>query len=239
MYFTTLLSYFCCYTLYTFPLHVKRALRLKGTAIFFCEKDVFQFLLWKSSILPEHFTSEDLKIINNHDLEKLTNLSIKGCSYSKSVMKHYSEQLWQSTINSQYQLEGYTEAPTVSTTKLRFPPKTTRQLETLFLSLFYPNNIMNEFLHRFNSSKFVSPLCECRRGAQNSLHLLVDCHDIQANKRNNMSELLERHPLHNIVNHGYGGNSMLISWNRLREFFDLALEITKDAEEFLRVEVKL
>ena len=51
-------------------------------------KDVFQFLLWKSSILSEHFTNEDLKIINNHDLEKLTSLSIKGCSYIKSVIKN-------------------------------------------------------------------------------------------------------------------------------------------------------
>ena len=56
--------------------------------------------------------------------------------------------------------------------------------------------------------------------------------------KENMSELLERHPFHNIVNHSYGGNSMLISWSRLREFFDLALEITKDAEEFLRIVVK-
>ena len=88
-----------------------------------------------SSILPEHFTSEDLKVINNHDLEKLTSLSIKGCSYSKSVIKHYSKWLWQSTINSQYQLEGYTKEPTVSTTKLKFPPKTSRQLETSGIAL--------------------------------------------------------------------------------------------------------
>jgi len=202
-------------------------------------KDVFQFLSWKSSIHPEHFTKEDQNIINNHDLEKFSSLSIKGCSYSKSVMKHYSEQLWQSSINSQYQLEGYTEAPTVSTTKLKFPPKTSRQLETLFLSLFYPNNIMNEFLHRFNSSKFDSPLCECGRGEQNSLHLLIFCPDIQLKKRNSMSELLISHPLHNILNQGYGGNSMLISWSRLHKFFDLAVEITRDAEQFLRTEIKL
>ena len=62
---------------------------------------------------------------------------------------------------------------------------------------------------------------------------------VQADKRKKMSELLERHPFHNIINHGYGGNSMLISWSRLREFFDLALEITKDAEEFLQIEIKL
>ena len=140
-------------------------------------KDVFQFLLWKSSIIPEHFTNEDLKIINNHDLGKLTSLSIKGYSYSKSVMKHYSEQLWQSSINSQYQLEGYTEAPTVSATKLKFPPKSSRQLETLFLSLFYPNNIMNV-------------------GEGRKIHLpayYTDCPDVQADKRKKMSELLERH----------------------------------------------
>ena len=83
------------------------------------------------------------------------------------------------------------------------------------------------------------PLCECRRGAQNSLHLLTDCPNVQADKREKISELLERHPFHNIINHDYGGNSMLISWSRLREFFDLALEITKDAEEFIRIEIKL
>ena len=54
-----------------------------------------------------------------------------------------------------------------------------------------------------------------------------------------MSELLKNHPFHNILNQGYGGNSMLISWSRLHEFFDLALKITRDAEEFLRIEVKL
>jgi hypothetical protein len=54
-----------------------------------------------------------------------------------------------------------------------------------------------------------------------------------------MSELLERHPFHNTSNHGYGGNSLLISWSRLHEFFYLAVEITKDAEEFLRTEVIL
>ena len=79
-------------------------------------KDVFQFLLWKSSIHPEHFTSEDQNIINNHDLENFSCLSIKGCSYSKIDIKHYSEKLWQYSINSQYQLEGFTEAPRVSTT---------------------------------------------------------------------------------------------------------------------------
>ena len=76
-------------------------------------------------------------------------------------------------------------------------------------------------------------------GRKNSLHLLTDCPDVQADKRKKISELLERHPFHNIINHGYGGNSMLISWSGLREFFDLALEITKDAEEFLRIEIKL
>ena len=202
-------------------------------------KDVFQFLLWKSSLHPEDFTEEDLLIINNRDLEKFSCLSIKGCRYSKSEMKNYSEQLWQSSTNSQYQLEGFTEAPTVSTTKLKFPPKTSRQLETLFLSLFYPNNIMNEFLHRYNSSKFDSPLCVCGLAEQNSFHLLLSCPGVNITKRNNMSELLERHPFHNTSNHGYSGNSLLISWSRLQEFFCLAVEITKEAEEFLRIEVVL
>ena len=54
-----------------------------------------------------------------------------------------------------------------------------------------------------------------------------------------MSELLKIHPFHNISNNGYGENSLLISWSRLPEFFDLAVKIVKDAEDFTRTEVKL
>ena len=56
---------------------------------------------------------------------------------------------------------------------------------------------------------------------------------------NIMSKVLKRHPFHNIFNHGHGGNSMSISWSRLHKFFDLAVEITRDAEQFLRTEIKL
>ena len=119
--------------------------------------------------LPLKFSFPLQNIINNHDLENFSCLSTKGCRYSELDMKHYREKLLQSSISSQYQLEGFTEAPRVSTTKLQFPPKTSRQLETLFLSLFYSNNIMNEFLHR--------------QGEQNSFHLLIFCHDIHPNKK--------------------------------------------------------
>ena len=164
-------------------------------------------------------------IINNHDLENFSCLSKKRCRYSELDMKHYREKLLQSSIGSQYQLEGFTEAPRVSTTKLQFPPKTSRQLETLFLSLFCSNNIMNEFLHR--------------QGEQNSFYLLIFCHNIHPNTKKSMSELLEIHPFHNVSNHGYGGNSTLVSWSRLPEFFHLAVEIVKDAEDFFRTEVNL
>ena len=98
---------------------------------------------------------------------------------------------------------------------------------------------MNEFLHRFKISKFVSPLLNVGEGRKIHFTCLPTVLMYKQIKGKKMSELLERHPFHNIINHGYGGNSMLISWSRLRGFFDLALEITKDAEEFLRIEIKL
>ena len=108
-------------------------------------KDAFQFLDWKLSEYPMHFSKDEELIIKSKDYSKFSTLSTKCCSYTKSLMKSFTEKIWQQSMNSQFQLEGFAESPTVSTTKLKFDLKLSRQHETLFLSFFYTNNIMNEF----------------------------------------------------------------------------------------------
>lgn len=73
---------------------------------------------------------------------------------------------------------------------------------------------MNEFLYRYNSIKFSSPLCSCEKEEQqNSVHVLTVCGKVNINHRNEMNQFLENNPLHNLAN--YGTNSLLISWNSM------------------------
>ena len=91
----------------------------------------------------------------------------------------YIEHLWQTLLNSQYQIESCTEVPNVNSEKLVFPPNTTRLLETLVMSLFYPNNLLFEFLNRYNPTKFPYKTCPCGSGIQDSIHLLMNCIFVQ------------------------------------------------------------
>ena len=88
--------------------------------------------------------------------------------------------LWQESMNKQFQLDGFY----VCCTKLVFPTNTSRKIETLVLSFLYPNNLMNEFLYRYDKSEFFSPLCVCEEGEQNSKHLLVDCLSSRCREKN-------------------------------------------------------
>ena len=106
-------------------------------------KDVFNFLKWKQNRLPKYFSINERNILSYN----------LACSYSKPLMELYIEHLWQILLKNQYQIEGCTEAPNVNSEKLVFPPNTTRLLETLVMSLFYPNNLLFDFLNRYNPIK--------------------------------------------------------------------------------------
>ena len=43
------------------------------------------------------------------------------------------------------------------------------------MSLMYPNNLLNNFLHRVNNEKFPSPLCSCGEEIQTAKHVLFHC----------------------------------------------------------------
>ena len=116
------------------------------------------------------FTDKDLEIIRNLEYERFAELSTRSCCYSNLVIKMYSEMLWQESMDKQSQLDGFNDSPKVSCTKLVFPTNTSRKIETLVLSFLYPNNLMNEFLYRYNKSEFFSPLCVCEEKNCNEGH---------------------------------------------------------------------
>jgi hypothetical protein len=201
-------------------------------------KEAFHFLGWKSLTEPSHFSVNDLQIIKSVHLEKFEELSSKACSYTKTQIKNYSEFIWQSSMDSQFQLDGFSDSPKVSATKLKFPSKSTRQFETLLLSLFYPNNLLNGFLYRYDKETYDSPLCCCGREEQNTKHLLLNCMFIDVDKRRRMNKYLEANHIHQLHN-SHGSNVFLISWSRKPKFFQLFMEIVDDCLEFTRTEIRL
>ena len=136
-------------------------------------KEVYLFLKWKlTRIIPEAFTLNE-KMIIGKEYDQFSALSVKACSYSKGLMRIYSEFMWQGYINNIYQIEGECRIPTISCQSLHIPVYTTRDQEVLFMSLFYKNNLMESFL--YSIKRAASPLCLCGVEAQTAVHALLHC----------------------------------------------------------------
>ena len=200
-------------------------------------KDAMQFLKWKREHCPDCFNVNDRSIFETGQLDQFAELSVKACSYTKGQKQKYTELLWQSSIDNQFQIEGFFGSPKVSTSKLKFPRSTTRDFETMFLSLFYPNNLMKEFLYRYDSRRYNSPSCPCGNGCQNSHHLLLNCEFIDEEKRSLADEFMGGKESH--YNDTYAGNAFLISWSRNPKFFKICTEIMTEASTFLLTEIEL
>ena len=138
-------------------------------------KMVFKFLSWKQSLQPKLFTEKDKNIILSRDHDQFTNLSATACSYSKSLIKIFTESLWQKKICTEYQCEGYSNIPVVSCNSLPTPANTNREVETILMSHFYENNLLNGFLYRIGNKDAVTPLCGCKRDIQTPFHSLIEC----------------------------------------------------------------
>ena len=60
-------------------------------------------------------------------------------------MKKYAEYLWDITLKNQLHLEGQSRIPKVSCDPIKIPVGTSREEEVKFLSMFYKNNLLNDF----------------------------------------------------------------------------------------------
>ena len=189
------------------------------------------------SYFSEHVTNvADREIIQAGDVSMFVNLSSDACSYTKAMMNKYAEHIWQDTINREYQTEGFPEGPKVSLKKLEFPSNTSRKLETMTLSLFYPNNLLNVFLNHFNSSRFTSPMCTCQTGEQDSWHLLTECPLLNSVKQSEIRSMIAESPHHGSE---FEECHLLVSWLRTPNFLNIAAELMEEAMAFVRSEIVL
>ena len=149
-------------------------------------KKVFEFLQWKSSNYPNHFTETEHKIIKEQEYEKLWELSPKASSYTKNMTDRYVEKvLWKKVLRTQFQMEGYSEVPEPSVKMLPIPNNINRNEEILLMSFMYKNNLLNNFL--WQQDKVESPLChKCKVSEETSEHILLECLAIKPELRQNI-----------------------------------------------------
>ena len=138
-------------------------------------RKVFKYLKWKVQCYPDTFNLEDVEIITATKMENFFDLSTKACKYTKSMMQKYTEHMWTESLKFEMQAEGHTYHPKPKCEPLPIPKQINRHQEVQIMSLFYENNLLNGFLHRFNSQKFPNPLCHCGEEEQTNYHIAVGC----------------------------------------------------------------
>ena len=123
------------------------------------------------------------KVVGN-----FTKLSSKCCSYTKSAVKAYTMHLWQDIATNKYLLDGHSTIPTVSCDAINFK-YTSCKIETLALSLLYPNNLLNSFLFTHFPTCCETPLCGCRENVQSLFHVVFECNCCE-NSQNTIDKLI-------------------------------------------------
>ena len=145
-------------------------------------KDIFLFLNWKMNISSSDFNTTDKEIVGDKMYSRFLNLSTKSCSYSKELMKKYTEHLWNKSVTTQFQLEGYQSSPNPKLDPQPIPPGTTRETEVLYFSMLYKNNILNGSLYKLG--KVPSPMCSlCDQEEETPDHILFRCTSVDEDLR--------------------------------------------------------
>ena len=202
---------------------------------------VFKFLQWKLKIYPDKFTDEDKATVTSKNTIGYTELSSNACSYTKTMMQKYTESLWQSTINNQYIADGHLNIPQVSCDKLPIPPCIDRNTETLLLSHFYDNNIMNEYLYRIGHHETVSPLCLCKVANQTPYHCLLQCELVDTNigqeLKDNIDTFYKEHP--NLMSISTHDHITLLNMSRNKHILELMLKAIKSNRTKYRTKIVL
>ena len=171
---------------------VEEELQGNGSSANHTIRQVFKFLKWKLINYPNNIPNNDKIKIQAGNLEEYFNLSPNTCRYTKTVMTHYTEYLWNSKVKNELQQEGHNIIPPAKCTTIPIPRETKREEEVLDISLFYPNNLLNSFTHRYNDQKFPSPICSCGEEPQTSHHLLFRCNKTDETLRAETFELFKR-----------------------------------------------
>ena len=152
-------------------------------------KDVFTYLKWRIDQGEHKMNENDIKIIISNELKNFFSLSPQACSYTKNTIKKYTEYVWKKKISNIYLSEGQYIVPNPSCQPLGISSNVSRKTEVLIMSLFYENNLMNDFLWRRSLTE--SPLCpHCQNELQTPYHAMIQCDGVDVQLRTEAEEAL-------------------------------------------------
>ena len=203
--------------------------------------EVFKFLRWKLAHYVDHFSELDKYIVNTNALDKFTKLSCKSCSYSKLCIKLYTENLWQGSVVNQWLCEGRNTIPQVSCDLVALNRFIPRNIETLTLSMLYPNNLLNQFLFEHFPAICNSPVCDCNESVQSLFHVAFECN---VNSSNNKQTI---HQLKSICNFQDSFNNLspedlstlFLNYSRDKNFMSLLVKRIFECLPFLKCNISL
>ena len=200
-------------------------------------RTVFKFLKWKSGQYPDSVNSTDKEMITSSKLEDFFNLSTDTCKYTKATINRYTEHLWKKSIQNELQMEGYSAIPEPKCLPLQINASANRKVEVATMSLLYPNNLLNNSLHRIDAEKFQSPLCHCGSEVQSAHHILFRCALVDDTDKAQAYSLLEK-----IVGEDEAredSHVTLLNASRCREFMSKVSDIIEQQIEHLHTSVEL
>ena len=95
--------------------------------------------MWREISL--HFTDIDKSIVKDNRIEDYLSLTTKACTYTKLLIKKYTEKIWSSSVKNEFNMDGFQHVPKPSYSRLPVPANTTRREE---VTLMYTNNLFNQ-----------------------------------------------------------------------------------------------
>ena len=200
-------------------------------------RQVMSFLKWKKTNYPESVTDTDERRIYSRDITEYLSLSRRTCKYTKAMMTRYTEHLWKISLQNEFLLEGHSILPDPTMTPLPISRGTPRDVEVLAMSVLYENNLLNNFLHRFNSEQYPSPLCDCGVEEQTAHHILFRCPLVN-------SELRVR--AFNSLKQAVGSElaeldtpTTLLNASRHKNFMQQVVQIVNSIKDSLRTQIEL
>ena len=200
-------------------------------------KQVQAFLKWKSRLYPDCVNEDDKLKIESGLNEELLDVTPETCKYTKGMVNKFIEYKWQRSIQNEFQLEGFANVPRPKCSPLPISPRATREVEVLTMSIMYPNNLLNNFLHRVNSEKFPSPLCSCGEDIQTAQHVMFRC---------NLVEDTLKAEAHNLLVQAVGEHEAeidcsipLLNASRNKRFMEITNQIINSQVNNLNIKIEL
>ena len=200
-------------------------------------KQVMKFLGWKITRYPDSVHENDKIKIRSSDPNQFVHLNSSSCKYTRPMMNKYLEYLWAKSVKNEFLMEGHNIIPVPSTQLLQIERNIQREDEVLAMSLLYENNLLNNFLYRYNPDVYNNPLCDCGQEDQTPYHILFNCTLTDIDLRSQAYHHLQKAVGNELAN--VDSTIILLNASKHPEFMQSVVNVIKSIKHRLRTDIVL